>query len=160
LPINGKDIAKEGWRWATRIPFVAHLAPGAHCKLSIFFLLPLGVPSEPIARPSLGRVDLNGFPKEVSMLSSKSRFSVVAVIVLAVALHLIAAPSLSAGSLNEAAVRSRGAAAEWLNTVLRWLDRTLVANDSKPAQQSTAGEVGPLTGSCLDPQGNHVWCDH
>jgi len=91
---------------------------------------------------------------------SKSRFSVVAVIVLAVALHFIAVPSLAARPLNEAASRSRGGVAEWLNTALRWLDRTLIVDHSTPAQQSTAGEVGPLTGSCLDPQGTHVWCDH
>jgi hypothetical protein len=48
-----------------------------------------------------------------------------------------------------------GGAERWLAAALSWLDRLLAGSPPPPMPPGgNGGGVGPLTGSCIDPQGN------
>jgi hypothetical protein len=95
------------------------------------------------------------------MLRIKPRALAAAFLVLVLQL----AGAVSAVQARPAAAQApaaRETAGRWLGAALAWLDPLLPGSAARPAPPaiSTATmTAGPLTGSCIDPQGNRP-CAH
>ena len=78
--------------------------------------------------------------------------------VLAAALIVVLVQLLTAAPLAHArpvaGSPAPGAVERWVAAALSWLDRILTGSEPRPVPPGAAGSAGPLTGSCIDPQGN------
>jgi len=82
------------------------------------------------------------------------RHVLAAVLFLALLQLLTAAPLAHARPEKVAASPAPVGVERWLAAAMSWLDRLLTGSEPRPVSPGGAGGAGPLTGSCIDPQGN------
>jgi hypothetical protein len=87
------------------------------------------------------------------MLRIKRPVLAAALVVVLVQL-LTAAPLAHARPERVVASPAPVGVERWLTAALSWLERLLTGSAPPPMPPGGAGGVGPLTGSCIDPQGN------
>jgi len=87
------------------------------------------------------------------MLRIKRHVLAAALVVVLVQLST-AVPLAHAQPARGAASPAPVSVERWLTAALSWLERLLTGSQPPPMPPGGVGGVGPLTGSCIDPQGN------